>query len=70
MTRYNITFTRSDAMAETHGPLDVLTLTADDFVQLTYEELRAGPNGDPLAFIHGGGGWYLIAMTPAPIPTS
>lgn len=31
-----------------------------DFVQLTYETLRVGPDGESIAFT-GGGGWTIVA---------
>ena len=53
---YYVTFTASDAMFDEHGPLhgreqiDSLTLGPfPSYVELTYEFLRVGPNGDNIA---------------------
>ena len=55
-----IEFRKSDACVESH-PLepDFLVVKADEFVQLTYCDLRLGPEGDFFAYLGETGDWIV-----------
>lgn len=51
----NVAVTFSRYRDEVNGP----TLGPFPWVQFTYRELRAGPEGEPIAFFGADGDWHL-----------
>lgn len=57
MTRYRISFTRSDGILQgmPEGTPEESVVECEEFVQITYDEVRTGPDGDPIGRYFDGG---------------
>lgn len=56
-----IEFRRSEGMLSTmpEGTPEARVIECDEFVQLTYQELRLGPEGDSVALVDERGEWFI-----------
>lgn len=60
MSALLVHFSRPNDTVEDQPPIDVKTFGPyDEFIQLTYHELRSGPDGDFVAWIDENGVWRV-----------